>query len=165
MANMPVWYSQLRWSGPLSVAKIQEDRDIIPTLPGCYVFTVDPGPLVVGRSLYVGMASASLRKRVASYLVDFRRYKKAESHKGKGFVLEARHDRGDHGVYLRWIVYGGSKEDISILEANLIHLLEPEANDRDEDAHHPLFSHKESLNLLLLQQRSGHLENTWERRA
>lgn len=149
--DQPSWFQQLKWSGGVHVAALNESRKQIPDFTGCYVFTVGKVPISPGRVLYVGEAAEqSLRGRLASYLVDFRQPKAREGHKGKGFVLEARHLSGDHGVFVSWVEYGASPADIHRLEASLIHYLNPGANDRDEDVLHPPLGDKERLDRRLI---------------
>jgi len=141
----PAWYSQLKWEGPYSIAAINQDRKIIPDFPGCYAFTTHPGPLLPSKVLYIGESKASLARRLTVYLVDWRVPKISESHKGKGFVLEARQQKGDHGVYLRWVQYGGAAWQVSQLEASLIEYLCPDGNDRDEELRHGVLGDWERL--------------------
>ena len=121
----PLWYTQVQFTPARPVPIVRIARDI-PDKPGCYVFTSDPGPLVPERVLYVGKA-LSLRTRVRGYLVDFMKAAPTR-HKGRAFIFEYRHDRGENHLYLRWTVYG----DPSQLEASLIDHLRPQYNDRDE---------------------------------
>lgn len=149
----PAWFQQLKWSGRVHVGALNEDRTQIPDFTGCYVFTVGKVPIAPGRVLYVGEAAGqSLRDRLASYLVDFRTRSKSNgrAHKGKGFVLEARHRSGDHGVYVSWAEYGASPAEIHILEASLIHYLNPAANDRIEEYRHPTLGDKARLDSRLI---------------
>jgi hypothetical protein len=44
------------------------------------------------------------------------------------------------------VEYGASPADIHILEASLIHYLNPAANDRIEEYRHPLLGDRERLN-------------------
>jgi hypothetical protein len=155
--EQPTWFNQLKWSDPLHVAALNVDRKQIPDFTGCYAFTEGPVPLAPGSVLYVGEAAGqSLRDRIASYLVDFRKNPPSagqgatRAHKGKGFVLETRARRGDAGVYVRWVEYGASEQDIHILEASLIHYLNPAANDRVEEYRHPVLGERERLNRDLL---------------
>jgi len=157
--EQPTWFRQLKWSDPTHVASLNVDRKQIPDFTGCYAFTVGPVPLAPGGVLYVGEAAGqSLRDRLANYLVDFRKGAPGQAagqgakkaHKGKGFVLEIRAQRGDAGVYVRWVEYGASEQDIHILEASLIHYLNPAANDRVEEYRHPVLGERERLNRDLL---------------
>lgn len=156
--EQPTWFRQLKWSDPIHIAGLNTDRRVIPDFTGCYVFTEGLLPLTPGRVLYVGEAAGqSLRSRLSTYLVDYRNSPftgtiegKRKAHKGKGFVLEARESRGDNGVYVRWVEYGASEQDIHILEASLIHYLNPAANDRVEEYRHPVLGDNERLNRLLL---------------
>ena len=141
----PAWYSQLLWEGPYSVAMVNGDRKMIPDFPGCYAFTTHPGALSPGKVVYVGESRASLATRLPVYLVDWRVPKLSESHKGKGFVLEARQQRGDNGVFIHWVRYGGAPWQVSQLEASLIDYLKPSCNDRDEEVRHGLLDHTERL--------------------
>lgn len=151
--DQPAWFQQIKWSGRVHVDDLNRDRKQIPEMTGCYVFTVGKVPIAPGRVLYVGEAAGqSLRVRLASYLVDFRSRSqpKSKQHKGKGFVLEARHRSGDHGVFVSWVEYGASPSEIHILEASLIHYLNPGANDREEDARHPTLGHRDRLDSRLI---------------
>jgi hypothetical protein len=150
MAALPPWFTQLHWSSPTNIASVNVDRSIIPDFPGCYAFTEHNAALIPGRVLYIGQARYSLLKRLRNYLIDIQTPKKTEGHKGKGFVLEARSAIGDQGVYVRWVEYGGNKGDLDILEASLIHFLNPGANDRAEDERHPLLDDNERLDAGLL---------------
>jgi hypothetical protein len=137
----------------MHVAALNGNRALIPDFTGCYVFTVGRVPVAPGRVLYVGEAAGqSLRDRLASYLVDFRTGSrpKGPTHKGKGFVLEARHRSGDHGVHVSWVEYGASAAEIHTLEASLIHYLNPLANDRVEEYRHPLLGDDERLDARLI---------------
>lgn len=107
---------------------------------------VDRLKLRPGRVLYVGEAAGqSLRDRLATYLVDFRQPKRHEDHKGKGFVLAARSGSGDHGVFASWVECGASPSGIHVLEASLIHYLNPAANDRVEETRHPTLADHERI--------------------
>jgi hypothetical protein len=161
MVNSPSWFTQLKWSAPTHVAALNDDRKRIPDFTGCYVFTVGLVPIVPGRVLYVGEAAGqSLRSRLSAYLVDFRAPRSVparsgsaaerRSHKGKGFILEARQLHGDHGIFVSWIEYGANAENIHILEASLICYLNPGANDRIEEYRHPLLGDRERLDRRLL---------------
>src|SRR5579859_2133346 len=129
MVNSPAWFVQLKWSPSTHVAALNNDRKRIPDFTGCYVFTVGLVPIAPGRVLYIGEAAGqSLRSRLSTYLIDFRAAQsppacslaERRSHKGKSFILEARHVHGDHGIFVCWIEYGASAEDIHTLEASLI---------------------------------------------
>ena len=146
MSKPPGWYGQLKWSSPVSLAVLNTDRSCIPNFPGCYAFTIGRGALLLRKVLYIGDAE-SLRQRLAVYLVDWRAPKGHEGHKGKGFVLEARKKHTDQGIYVRWVEYGG---DHNLLEASLIHYLEPQCNDRDESARVGLLADGERLDRRLL---------------
>lgn len=158
--EQPAWFTQLKWSDPTHVAALNVDRSRIPDFPGCYVFTEGLIPLAPGSVLYVGEAAGqSLRERLATYLIDFRSQRRSapplepaqkKGHKGKGFILEARALRGDAGTYVRWIEYGASRQDIHILEASLIHYLNPMANDRIEEYRHPVLGDRERLDPRLI---------------
>ncbi len=151
--DQPAWFQQLKWSGPVNVGVLNENRARLPDFTGCYVFTIGKVPVAPGRVLYVGEAAGqTLRARLASYLVDFRTGSKprGRAHKGKGFILEARHRSGDHGVYVNWVEYGASPGEIHILEASLIHYLNPAANDRDEEYRHPTLGDWERLDTRLI---------------
>jgi excinuclease UvrABC nuclease subunit len=125
MPGSPLWYTQIHFNTPRPIALVKAAADI-PDRPGCYVFTENSGPLVPSQVLYVGKA-LSLRSRLAGYLVDYMKTKPTK-HKGRAFIFEARHLKGDGHVFLRWTLYG----DPSQLEASLIDLLEPVCNDRWE---------------------------------
>lgn len=150
VSALPKWYAQLKWSSPATLAAVNLNRGAIPDFPGCYVFTLDPGPLLPRKVLYVGEAKTSLAQRLPVYLVDWTKPKASESHKGKGFVLEQRKLRGDHGVFLRWVEYGGAPSDVSLLESSLIDYLEPQCNDRDESVRHGVLGGWERLDARLL---------------
>lgn len=108
--SSPSWLMQLKWLGGIHVAALTENRKQIPDFTECDVFTVGKALIAPGRVLYVGEAAVQTqRQRLASYLVDFSQQpKKREGHKGRGFILEARHRSGDHGVYVSWVEYGAS---------------------------------------------------------
>jgi len=149
--DQPRWFRQLKWRGRIHITALNENRKQIPEFTGCYVFTVGKVPIAPGRVLYVGEAAAqSLRDRLANYLVDFHQSKRREGHKGKGFVLEARSRSGDHGVFVSWVEYGASLSDIHILEASLIHYLNPAANDRVEETRHPTLPNLDRLDSRLI---------------
>ena len=147
----PSWFTQLKWLGGVHVAAINENRKQIPDFTGRYVFTVGKVPIAPGRVLYVGEAAAqTLRERLANYLVDINQAKRREGHKGKGFILEARHRSGDQGVYASWVEYGASPAEIHVLEASLIHYLNPSANDRVEEYRHPILGDRDRLDKRLI---------------
>lgn len=148
--ELPAWFMQLKWGGPIHLSALNLDRHTLPDGPGCYAFTIGRMQLIPGKVLYVGQARTSLRKRIASYLVDHKNPKTSKDHKGKGFILEVRARGGDHGVYLRWAEYGGNEEDLDILEASLINFLNPAANDREDDTRHPLLGKKDKLDHRLI---------------
>ena len=151
--DTPAWFRQLKWSTAVHVAALNLDRSRIPDFTGCYVFTVGRVAVAPGRVLYVGEAAGqSLRSRLGNYLVDYRNLPAptGKQHKGKGFILEAREVHGDHRVYVRWVEYGGSEKDIHILEASLIHFLNPGANDRMEELRHELLGDDERLDRRLI---------------
>jgi hypothetical protein len=126
--SMPQWFAQLDWHGPLSVAVAEAHRRKIPYEQGCYVFTTDGGSLRPGQVLYVG-ATRNLRKRLGCYLRDFR-VRKPIDHKGCKFIYAARDERTDHGVFVRWTLFGARPTE---LETNLCDLLMPECTDRWPD--------------------------------
>ncbi|WP_076999029.1 hypothetical protein [Variovorax sp. KK3] len=151
--DQPAWFKQLAWQGGVHVAALNENRAQVPEFTGCYVFTVGKVPVAPGRVLYVGEAARqSLRRRVASYLTDFRSRPgpRGRQHKGKAFILEARQRSGDHGIYVQWVEYGASPADIHTLEASLINYLNPAANDRVEEERHPVLAEWERLNPRLI---------------
>jgi excinuclease UvrABC nuclease subunit len=125
MTSKPLWYTQVQFTPARPVPIVRIARDI-PDKPGCYVFTSDGGPLVPGNVIYVGKA-LSLRQRVRGYLVDYMKTAPTR-HKGRAFIFEYRHDRGERNLFLRWTIYGDPLQ----LEASLIDYLEPMCNDRDE---------------------------------
>jgi excinuclease UvrABC nuclease subunit len=135
MDPMPPWFGQLHFSAPKPISVIS--NDLIPSRPGCYIFTSDDGRgLVPGEVLYVGKA-LDLRSRVRGYLVDWRRTSPTR-HKGRAFLFEYRALHTDAQLFLRWTVYG----DPAMLEASLIDLLSPQLNDRWE---FPVFGDDERL--------------------
>jgi hypothetical protein len=160
--DQPAWFKQLQWSAPMHIMALNQDRRVIPDFTGCYVFTEGPVPIAPGRVLYVGEAAGQpLRSRLPVYLVDFQQANAGNlndpastggkrAHKGKGFILEAREKRGDAGVYVSWVEYGASPDDIHILEASLINYLNPGANDRIEEYRHPTLGDHERLNRHLI---------------
>jgi hypothetical protein len=151
--DQPAWFQQLKWCGRVHVDALNGNRKQIPDFTGCYVFTEGKVPIAPGRVLYVGEAAGqSLRDRLANYLVDFRRgtAPQGRGHKGKGFILEARHRSGDHGVFVSWVEYGASPSEIHILEASLIHYLNPAANDRVEEYRHPVLADRARLDPRLI---------------
>lgn len=125
VSGRPLWYTQIHFNAPRPVALVLLAADV-PDRPGCYVFTETAGPLVPQHVLYVGRA-LSLRARVRGYLVDYMQTAPTK-HKGRAFIFDARHQRGDGQVFLRWTIYG----DPTQLEASLIEYLQPACNDRDE---------------------------------
>jgi hypothetical protein len=139
----PKWFEQLRWSPAWSVAALANNRDRIPTLSGCYVFTDDAAGLRPDHVLYVGKAN-NLRIRLGGYLVDFRRTKPTK-HKGRAFIFEQRSKSGDHATYVRWVLYGGRPEE---LETNLCDFLWPHCTDRWEA--HELWDDDQTLDPRLL---------------
>ncbi|MBY0512818.1 MAG: hypothetical protein K2P78_02785 [Gemmataceae bacterium] len=130
MPVVPLWFTQLTWSLPLSVAavraRMRARETPIPARPGCYAFTAAPAELAPGQVLYVGKA-IDLRSRVRGYLVDYMKTA-ATKHKGRAFVFDYRHQHGDENTYVRWAVYG----DPIRLEGALMEHLEPVMNDRIE---------------------------------
>jgi len=161
VSRLPVWYTQLSWKGPYTVAEVNARRSVVPATAGLYAFTEDRGPLVPNRVLYIGETGQNdgLRGRLASYLVDFTRAGQRGStpsgnprrqHKGKGFILEYRSRHTDHGMFLRWVEFGGSDADRRRIEASLINYFNPKMNDREDDARHPLLGQYEPLDPRLL---------------
>ncbi|MCW6510993.1 hypothetical protein [Lichenifustis flavocetrariae] len=154
----PPWFTQLRWSTPIHVAALNCDRSLLPDFTGCYAFTIGVQTVAPGHVLYIGEAAGqTLRQRIPSYLVNFRADRlvagpgsRRRGHKGKGFILEAREQFGDQGIYVSWVEYGASEADIHILEASLIHYLNPAANDRIEEYRHALLGDDERLNRHLI---------------
>ena len=149
----PAWFGQLKWSRAVNVAALNTNRSQIPDFTGCYAFTIGRVAVAPGRVLYIGEAAGqSLRSRLCNYLIDYRNLPAptGKQHKGKAFILEARDNVGDQGVYVRWVEYGGSEEDIHILEASIIHYLNPGANDRMEENRHALLGDDERLDKRLI---------------
>jgi hypothetical protein len=134
--DRPIWFKQLQWSPVWSVAKLTSSRDVIPSWPGCYVFTrsvsvLRPNdPSQDGDVLYVGKA-ANLRSRLGGYLVEYAKTRPT-NHKGRQFIFAHRHENGDDQTFVRWVEYGGK---LGELEANLCNLLAPEYTDRWEMMH------------------------------
>jgi hypothetical protein len=132
MFDPPVWFNQLVWGLPWSVAalraRIKADQNPIPDRPGCYVFTGDAGDtLVRGAVLYVGKAM-NLRTRLRGYLVDYMKTAPSK-HKGKVLIFDHRHQHGDDNCFVRWTMYG----DPIGLEGALIVFLNPLCNDKIEE--------------------------------
>lgn len=128
--SAPLWYPQLTWSIPISVAILRSrmrEQNPIPSRPGCYAFTSTPGPLVPGQVLYVGKA-IDLKTRIRGYLVDYMETA-ATKHKGRAFIFEYRDRHTNARIYVRWAIYG----DPTGLEGGLIDYLEPQMNDRIEE--------------------------------
>lgn len=154
MPAQPLWFTQLHWSTPLSIADVNTNREVIPVHAGVYVFTHHNIPLSPDRVLYVGEAKNGLRRRLTggSYLVRQIRLMpprpgggERRFHKGAAFILEARQRWGDQAIYLRWAEYGAGPEHILDLEASLQDYLNPACNDRDESLRRPLMGDWESL--------------------
>ena len=148
----PNWFAQLKWSNPISIAVLNQDRSVIPDFPGCYAFTLGLGSLLPRQVLYIGEAKTSLRQRLPVYLIDWtsKLPPGAKSHKGKGFILMERKNVGDQGVYIRWVQYGGGGADVSLLESSLIDYLLPHYSDRDESVRHGVLGDWERLDSRLL---------------
>jgi hypothetical protein len=131
MPKAPLWFNQLTWALPWSVAalraKIKARQSPVPSRPGCYVFTASPGAMVVDEVLYVGKA-LDLKRRVTGYLVDYMKTKPTD-HKGRAFIFEYRDIYTDDNLYVRWAIYG----DPTGLEGGLMAYLNPRMNDRLED--------------------------------
>ena len=130
MARAPIWFGQLTWELPWTVAalraRIKARQNPSPSRSGCYVFTATAGKLVPGAVLYVGKA-IDLRSRLRGYLVDYMK-SAATKHKGRAFLFQYRHAHGDDNVFVRWAIFG----DPVGLEGALMDYLEPAYNDRDE---------------------------------
>jgi hypothetical protein len=130
MASIPKWFAQLNWSHVWSVAELSLNRNSIPDISGCYIFTADASGLRPNRVLYVGKAT-NLRQRLGGYLVDYMNTTTTD-HKGRAFIFEHRSKVGDHKTFVRWVEYGGKPEE---LEANLCEFLWPDCTDRWETSH------------------------------
>lgn len=130
--------NSLKWSKPYLVEDIRENRKIIPTSSGVYIFTLFSEEISRNTGiLYIGKAK-SLRKRLASYLVSpskmlilsSKRKNKISSslrHSGKNLLLmeiQQKSRYGSSGVWLRW--FECTKPEI--LEKELIIYFKPGFN-------------------------------------
>ncbi len=134
-APVPDWFPLIRWSTPIGVEVLRKQRELIPKLPGVYVFTNYSD--VLSRNygvLYLGKAN-SLAQRLSTYLVDPAelmvmsarsgqlRQNNSLNHAAKVNLLTKFQQRPT-GFYVRWTTLIAPLE----LENKLIKYLEPAFN-------------------------------------
>lgn len=143
MAKMPVWYRALRWKS-YTVSDLNTDRSLIPSHTGVYAFTLDKRSLHIGQVLYLGMTAQrrGLRGRLSVYLKDYANAS-SRGHKGAKFIWGERDAKSDKRIIVHFAEFGGNRQDTLLLEANLIHLLQPYFNSRDEEIYHPILDNDE----------------------
>lgn len=68
--SAPDWLQYIKWEAPVRLSEAIADMNIIPAFQGFYAFNEDPGPLQVGRVLYIGETGqdGGLRARLRTYL-------------------------------------------------------------------------------------------------
>lgn len=127
---LKVFFTKLKWSDPHKVAELR--REVIPDLPGIYVFTrTRARPVNTRNTLYVGKndgPKTSLRARLWGYCVSLIPDPGRESHAGRRQIFQYRKANRDGYLFVRWTVYS----DASGIEGALIHLLDPPFNTRLE---------------------------------
>jgi hypothetical protein len=132
----PEWMRVIFWSEPLTIAKLNSDRSVIPAEGGFYVFTDYYGPLIVNQVLYVG-ETKSLSGRLPAYLVHDPT-RSGNRHKGAQFIGDHRTRlSNDQSIYLRWSLFDSGRALRRDIEAAMIQFYNPDYNDRDWDRPHP----------------------------
>lgn len=138
MSDLPEWFQLLQWK-VLSIEEANINRREIYTESGIYAFTLKRRALLGGPVLYVGMTTQKrgLRGRLSTYLKNYMSGN-ARGHKGAKFIWHEREKFGDKNINVHIAPFGGSREETLLLEANLINLLQPLVNTRDEEIYHPI---------------------------
>jgi excinuclease UvrABC nuclease subunit len=138
MSDLPQWYQELQWKCLSAADANVNRRELYPT-PGVYAFTDKRRSLLGGPVLYVGMTrqKRGLRGRLSSYLKNYKNGS-ARGHKGAQFIWGERDRLGDNNVIVHIAPFGGNRVETLLLEANLINLLQPWFNTRDEEIYHPM---------------------------
>ncbi len=148
MPSTPNWFSLLNWKR-LTVFQANQKRAELGSYPGVYAFTERRPTLLGGEVLYVGMTRQPLRRRLGVYLKDYdvktrgNRRITPRGHKGARMIWSERNKLGDRNIIVHTAPFSGSRQETYLLEANLIHLLQPVCNTRDEELYHPLLDDDE----------------------
>ena len=68
--SAPDWLQYIKWEKPRRLSELVANMSLIPEFEGFYAFNEDPGPLQVGRVLYIGETGqdGGLRSRLRTYL-------------------------------------------------------------------------------------------------
>ncbi len=134
MPALPHWHHIIHWNPDpaIDIATLNADRSIIPDSGGFYAFTADPGPLKVGKVLYVG-ETVNLRNRLPNYLHRDPRQTR-NRHKGALFIMDYRvRISDDKKTFVRWSLFEGDYTLQRDLEAALMQFYQTRFNHRDRD--------------------------------
>lgn len=138
MIELPAWFDRLRWSWPMSIddLKKEENQGVIPDRPALYAVTAYFQKLRPRHVLYVGKAPWNLREQLPRITGPYNtNLPPGQRRKGRAVVFNARAAHTDEWIFVQWVVFRGGLDPLDLLEASLVHLLRPEASDRDEEAH------------------------------
>ncbi|MBS8225088.1 hypothetical protein [Vannielia litorea] len=138
----PDWLQHIKWSAPHRLSDLIADMSLISTVEGFYAFNLDPGPLQIGRVLYIGetQQAGGLRSRLRAYLpVD--PTKSREKHSGALWIHWHRikdslgpdaltapwseispnaKPTNDSKIYLRWSGWESGRQDRQAVETGLM---------------------------------------------
>ncbi|QDC09135.1 hypothetical protein FHY55_07725 [Oceanicola sp. D3] len=140
--SAPDWLQKIQWSAPYRLSELIADPKKIPTFEGFYAFNLDPGPLQIGRVLYIGETerTGGLRARLRSYL-PADPTKSKEDHSGAlwihwhrikdslgpdaltepwGKISHRAKPTNDSRIYLRWSGWESDKKQRQAVETGLM---------------------------------------------
>ncbi|MDF1871644.1 hypothetical protein [Vannielia sp.] len=118
----PDWLQHIQWSKPHRLSELMADMSKIPDYQGFYAFNEDPGPLQVGRVLYIGETgqAGGLRSRLRTYL-----HADPENasikHSGAIWIHNHRlYETSNDQIYLRWSGWESDKRTRMDIETGLM---------------------------------------------
>jgi hypothetical protein len=141
MKHQADWMSWVQWNSPFRVRTLINDRKLIPTDKGIYVFSLDKGPLKNGRVLYVGetRCKGGFRERFRDYLAPDPT-QASTTHLGALFLQDQRISNPDDYLYVRWAPLETDYRTLRQLEAAIMQFYQSWFNTRDMQANTP-FDH------------------------
>lgn len=121
--SAPDWLQHIKWEKPHRLSDLIADMSKIPTFEGFYAFNEDPGPLQVGRVLYIGETeqSGGLRSRLRTYLHPDPVNGPLIKHSGCIWIYHHRINvSSDSQIYLRWSGWESDKSTRMDIETGLM---------------------------------------------
>jgi len=120
--SAPDWLQYIKWEAPHRLSDLIADPKLIPEFEGFYAFNEDPGPLQVGRVLYIGETGqeGGLRSRLRTYLHPD---PKSATIRHSGCIWIHHHRinvSSDDKIYLRWSGWESDRKTRTGIETGLM---------------------------------------------